>query len=98
MKYIKRYNEDIDWDWVDEEKPNIPDDFKDNEIFYNFLVDNKILDQFIYNYKNENKKRNLKSLINSIQKEIINFAFEWSETPEGHVFWRNYDEMWRNII
>jgi len=97
MKYIKRYNEDIDWDWVDEEKRDIPDDFKDNENFYNFLVDNKVLDQFIYNF-NKYKLRDLKSLINSIQKEIINFAFDWSETPEGYNFWMNYDEMWRNII
>lgn len=30
--------------------------------------------------------------------EVINHAFCWSETREGHNFWSNYDDMWRRII
>jgi hypothetical protein len=69
MKYIKLY-ENIDWDWVDEEKSNIPDDFKGNENFYNFLVDNNVLDKFIYNFNNYKLKKNI-NLKDFLNQNII---------------------------
>jgi hypothetical protein len=38
MKYIKKYNEDINWEFDIEEEFPIKSVFKRNEDFYNFLV------------------------------------------------------------
>lgn len=111
MKYLKEYKK-INWEFDiqdDEEKTDIPDDFENNEDFYNFLVDNNILSQYIYNFHNFKFENNevfltsvdiydIKSFINSSKKEIINYAFDWSKTPEDHYFWLNYYNKWKNII
>jgi hypothetical protein len=88
MKYIKLF-ENIDWDWMDEEELDIPDEFKGNEDFYKFLVDNNALDKYIYNLDNnynyfEHKNKN----------QYILWAFDWVNTHEGYEFWLNLNYKW----
>jgi hypothetical protein len=93
MKYIKLF-ENIDWDWMDEEESDIPDEFKGNEDFYKFLVDNNALDKFLYNLKEFGK--NLSNIKNKYK--LINGAFIWVETPEYHDFWSNLNYKWKEYL
>jgi len=94
MKYIKLF-ENIDWDWMDEDESDIPYEFNDNEKFYNFLVDNKVLDQFIYNFDNYKlKEMNYSELLHRNKNDYILWAFAWAETPEGHDFWSKLNYKW----
>jgi len=90
VKYIKLF-ENIDWDWMDEEQSDMPDEFKGNEDFYKFLVDNNALDKFIYNLKESGK--NLSNIKN--EYKLIMGAFIWRDTPENHHFWSNLNYKWR---
>jgi hypothetical protein len=99
MKYIKKYNENIEWNWVQEENDDsIPDDFKGYEDFYYFLIKNNILDNYIENIYNDSefiKYKTLSKFFSSFYKDIfINQAFNWSITPEGHKFWSYYNDLW----
>jgi hypothetical protein len=89
MKYIKEYK-DIDWDFEEEEE-RVPDEFKGHEDFYNFLVDNGVLDQWINNLGNKNIPDLLNKDIN-----IINYAFNWTSTEEGFNFWYKIHKKWIN--
>jgi hypothetical protein len=41
----------------------------------------------------------IKVLFNPIRYcELINYAFHWSSTPEGHAYWEKLDNKWRRII
>jgi len=98
MKYIKLF-ENIDWDWMDEDESDIPYEFNDNENFYNFLVDNKVLDQFIYNFDNYKlKEMNYSELLHRNKNDYILWAFAWDETPEGHDFWLNLNYKWIDFL
>jgi hypothetical protein len=97
MKYIKLF-ENIDWDWMDEEESDIPDEFKGNEDFYKFLVDNNALDKFLYNLKESGK--NLKNHFIRLKNKFIllNIAFRWRDTTEGHDFWSNLNYKWKEYL
>lgn len=30
--------------------------------------------------------------------DFIGYAFDWLSTDEGHAFWNNLDDKWRNIV
>lgn len=32
------------------------------------------------------------------EAELINYAFEWRETPEGDSFWRKLSKKWRETL
>jgi hypothetical protein len=103
MKYIKKF-ESIDWNYIDEEKPDIMPEFKDNEDFYNFLVENDVLDKFIDHYnKYKFKKISLKKYLKNKKKlnliyNLIDYSFNWTITPEGHKFWSKLNDKWRNKL
>lgn len=83
MKYLKKYyNENIDWDWIDEEESGIPDNFKDYEDFYKFLIDNDTLDKYLKNRKG--------LMIN----DDIQSAFIWNTTIEGWNYWNDLRKKW----
>jgi len=94
MKYIKLF-ENIDWDWVDEEKSEVSD-FEGCEDFYNFLIDNNILDEYIYNfnkYKLDNK--DLKVFLDIYNKRYYLLeSFLWKLTKEGYKFWEKISIRW----
>jgi hypothetical protein len=105
MKYIKEYK-NIDWDFDKEEERNIPVEFKGHEDFYDFLVDNDILDKWINNFEKDvswrkdviwrNKKEIHDFLNNNIN--YIDHAFNWSDTEEGYDFWIKIYNKWINEI
>ena len=72
MKYLKKYNEKIDWEFDDEDELPIHPDFQGHEEFHDFLKKNNALDKFIENYNNNNnnnrnRNRNV-SLLNFLNK------------------------------
>ena len=96
MKYLKRYNESIDWDDWEEEENSIPDDFIGHEDFYNFLVDNDVLDTYLYNFKNDKHQKDFKKFINQVRDtHLIDAAFTWSQTPEGNNYWYELNIKWK---
>jgi len=83
MKYIKKYNENIEWNWVQEENDDsIPYDFKGYKDFYKFLVDNNALDNYL-------KNRN-----GHIVTDDIAASFVWGGTVEGWKYWYDLREKW----
>lgn len=70
---------------------------------YQFLTDNNILDKFIINLKNyryltfdEYIKWCMTNNINCCN--IINCAFDWEDTQEGHRFWSNLNYKFVDYI
>jgi len=94
MKYIKKLNINFD-DWDDiNEKP-----FNGHNKFYNFLIKNKILNKYIYNYNkyklNNNFLPDLNNFLNnSPQERFLTNSFLWRKTTEGHNFWSKKDDKW----
>lgn len=76
----------------------------DKRLFIKFLKEKEVYSQWVYNLKRhfqsiiynnpelwESKKRNLYA--NTCYSGISS-AFNWSNTKEGHVFWRLINEKW----
>jgi hypothetical protein len=99
MRYIKKF-ESMEWNFIDEEKPYIVPEFEGNEDFYNFLVDNDVLDKYIDNYNEYKfKKISLKKYLKNIDKKnLIDNSFNWEITPEGHKFWSKLNDKWINKL
>lgn len=34
----------------------------------------------------------------SLAEEFINYAFTWTDTPQGHYFWEGLSEKWKRYI
>jgi hypothetical protein len=70
--------------------------------FKKFLVENHVLGTFTTNIENdENYFRkeygfiSLKDFLEKRSKEdFLSFAFDWSKTKEGHIFWQDLDTKW----
>jgi hypothetical protein len=96
MKYIKEYK-DIEWEF-DEEETNVPDEFEGHEDFYNFLVNNDILDKWINNFEKAvtwRNKEEIHDFLNIIDKSYyFDLAFFWKDTEEGHDFWNKINKKW----
>jgi len=100
-KYLKA-NESIDWDdWDTQEEPSVPEEFEGHEDFYNFLVENDILDKFIYNYNNYKKNIGIKGIKDYLDErkkngtyELNVSAFLWTPTKEGADFWYQMHNKW----
>jgi hypothetical protein len=103
MKHIKLYEgfkEDIDIfeeeDW-NEKDMNNDSLFKGHEGFYDFLINNNCLDNWIDNMVNfdnniEKCLNNYKRNFGEKYKEYINSSFTWDYTNEGQEYWENiYD-------
>lgn len=113
FKNTKNQNENFDWtdeDFdYDEEDDNYSDDgYIKNKFpkFYRFLVDNNILNKYIFNivnveYPDYHKKylyRNVKEFIdNHNYDDLIDFAFTWSDASEGDEFWEDIDTLWKRL-
>lgn len=101
MKYLKKYTYlkesidfDNDWEEVQEEESDDADYIKDHsKKLYDFLVNNGVLDKFIYNVNNGHVHKSVKDFANRWGKNIdINMAFVWEDSPEGEDFWCNLDD------
>jgi hypothetical protein len=92
MKYIKEYK-DIEWEF-DEEESDVIDEFKGHKDFYDFLVDNDILDKWINNLRKQTNKKIHEFLNYHIDKYYFGLAFFWINTEEGHDFWNKINRKW----
>lgn len=48
---------------------------------------------FLYGIQMKNKKLYFERCY-----ELINYAFIWEATPQGHTFWSKYCTKWRNLF
>jgi hypothetical protein len=66
--------------------------------FKKFLIQRGALIKFYRNIIDHNRHANLLDypLLDDME-ESINYAFTWSDTPEGHNFWAILDDRWRNL-
>ena len=71
--------------------------------FIDFLKENNLYLKYKINF-NKSKRRTLcredtfESLINEEYEEAINYAFTWAKTPQGHRFWSDLNQQWKNYI
>jgi len=94
MKYLKRYNEDINWDFDEEE---LPDEFIGHKDFYNFLKENGILNRYIENFEkrfSKFEKYDLKEFLNNVHESEYIDSFLWRNTPARHTFWSKIHKKW----
>jgi hypothetical protein len=96
------YN-NLNFDNIDEEEyESIPEDFIGHDDFYNFLVDNNILNSWINNIKKnykDNKSFNIKRFLDSQSHKDSNYIllpFDWDLTYEGDEFWDNIYHKWKD--
>jgi len=94
MKYLKGIDESMNFNDWNEEEINYDDNSLTNKNFVEFLKDNNIYDQFIYNLKNYNSI----SLDDYCYKIYITSyildAFSWKHTKEGYDFWDEMSDKW----
>jgi hypothetical protein len=102
MKYLMKhkyyiFEKNIEWDvWDTQEEPIVPKEFKGHEDFYNFLVDNDVLDKYMENYDEGISGLSLENFLNSAGRptNYISWAFIWTETNSGHDFWNKLNTKW----
>ena len=58
-----------------------------------FLVENDVLDRYIKYVDMEKEKS--KYTISRYIRQIIDWAFKWTDTEEGQTFWSELDKKWR---
>ena len=66
---------------------------KEFEQFRLFLVENDVLDKYI-KYTDMEKEKS-KYTISRYIRQIIDWAFKWTDTEEGQTFWSELDKKWR---
>lgn len=101
MKYIKLF-ENIDFDNFDIEEeyddPTYNEIFIYHKIFYKFLKDHNILDDYVQSYNPHSMGlgyRSLKKFLNTTnEKFLIISAFEWDYSSK----WVEYHFKWKNIV
>ena len=78
-------------------------------MFLKFLKEEHIYKEYVTNLKNTHKAslRTFENHINPLTlmefevfengyySEMINYAFMWNRTPQGHVFWSTYHQKWQ---
>lgn len=76
--------------------------------FVHFLKENNAYEEFMINFHKRNMKyfptkRDGKKFMKiytrnyAVAKEIINFAFVWHDTPQGHGYWSDLNTIWKRI-
>ena len=70
--------------------------------FIDFLKYNNVFLQYRKNFIIEQQKHakndTIKGLLSNFYLEMINYGFTWTETPQGHSFWSNLNQQWKNYI
>ena len=67
---------------------------KEFEQFRLFLIENDVLDRYI-KYADKEKEKS-KYTFSRYIRQIIDWAFIWSNTDEGQTFWKELDVKWQN--
>lgn len=83
-----------------ERKKLLKQEISKNPKFESFLKENKVYGRFISNFMKRCKNYSFQSFKAQTEKvhrsEPINFCLCWSDTREGHEFWRNLDSKYCN--
>ena len=101
MSTITNARDKLEEEEIREIKQKIKKAINSNKTFLNFLKENKIYGRYIKNTINSLIQDSYRKSI--VVEEIIrNFnpiscAFTWSETSEGHDFWREYNLTYKTI-
>ena len=71
------------------------------QLFIQFLKENNIYEQYMYNFNKREESRNKaypkNQFFSKVRREqYINYAFTWSITPEGWSYWNKFHEKWNN--
>jgi len=61
---------------------------------YDYLIANNILEQFLYN---RTKYKNIRDTHKS-ERSVIDNAFIWDRTVEGHTFWSKHNRDLSNLL
>lgn len=72
----------------------IPTGHDEKESFVRFLMEQGVYHKFKRNLVNYRSGRDLDELLGSLN---IKQSFFWSDTPEGHDFWKRMDARWNEI-
>jgi len=107
MKYIKKLNIDFNnWEEIDDNRIN--NEFKDNIDFYNFLLENNILNEFIIGFKDKElkssmtwKETNLIDYFKKIKDKkyiIYAFNFELYNQKYNIINWNLINRKWKNKL
>lgn len=82
-------------------KNDIKNTINTNEMLLNFLKEKKIYGRYIKNITKNIICRPylVNSVLNSIRynRDPINCGFTWETTSEGHKFWYNYNNTYKEI-
>ena len=65
---------------------------KEFEQFQLFLIENNVLDRYI-KYADMEKEKSKYTFSRHI-RQMIDWAFIWSNTDEGRIFWEELDKKW----
>lgn len=71
------------------------------KIFFRFLKEKDALVPYFKNTSEDygtNTNTHINDVLRDSPRELVNFAFCWSETPEGHAFWRSISEQWKELL
>jgi len=104
MKHLKLYEDfdfnDDDFDFEEDAPYDIPYDFEGNELFYNFLIDKKILGDFIKEFeKSDWNPPSLKKYLDSRKSSYIENAFDWGYAYDNSMIsWTTFDKEWKNKL
>lgn len=63
-------------------------------LFLNFLNEHKALENFMNNIKRDSNMTLY--LMPSYYYDIIDLSFTWSNTPQGHDYWKKINKKWRD--
>ena len=102
MKYLKLF-ENIDFEDWDEIEINEEDDILTDEDFVKFLKNNNVYDNFIKNLNNADANfkhywKDINNFCENVVKTHYLFnSFNWANSPEGDLFWRNLNSVWTSL-
>jgi len=104
--FIKiKNNESIDFNDWEEEEINEEDSPLTDKEFVKFLKDNNVYDQFIDNCNDDNNSfkeecwKSLETFCTDIKKKNYFYdSFDWENSTEGYIFWRNINNKWLNHL
>ena len=72
------------------------------QLFYRYLKINNIYNLFFYNISHRvyesSWQYNIEDITTFKAYDLINNAFTWRDTKEGHNFWSKFNTRWREII
>ena len=70
------------------------------KIFYRFLKEGDVFSLYfknLYRQRGCSLNEKLYDIVGECPEGLINYAFNWSTTPQGHEFWETIHSQWVDI-